>query len=351
MVVEVPYKNLAHTLKSLKIQVIDSLPHIEKYIPSDIKNPEELFDYLKDHVVYRKDPKGVELLQTVQTLMDGAYWGEPGHGDCDCFTILTLAACEYLGFKPVFVCLVSNSRMSPSHIYTEVWDNNKKRFCVFDLTNPYYDMERSYKYKQTLPFMILSLQDSNVNTIYNPRTGQTIVLEDRASRRARRAEKKAFRQAKREAKHSRRLSRIRGRQAVIEARNASKIKGYENQGNDSSQYDEPLPDDQQDDQDTDSTDDSQDDGTMSGPIMSVIGGALKGAIQNVTGSAKQAAQGKLNSITSSSKTNMTATQIKQLTQDKQNLQNQLDAAKTREIIFGSGGLIAGVTLGYLIGKK
>jgi len=170
------YKNLQDTLKELKKQVIDSLPYVSKYIPSDITTPEELFYFLKDLTKYKKDPKGVELLQSVQTLLsENNYHGTPGKGDCDCFTILVLAACEYLGFAPQQVALVGRTAIKPTHIYSLVYDPNKNKMCAMDLTNPYYCMERKYNYKQTLDFMILELADE---------------LSSKATRKAKKAIKK-----------------------------------------------------------------------------------------------------------------------------------------------------------------
>jgi len=147
MVSEQPYKSLKHTLQQLKLQVEDSLPYIGDYIPDRITTPKQLFYYLKSITKYKKDPNGIELLQMAHTLLE-----RNGRGDCDCFTILALAACDELGFGPLYVTIVGNSRLSPSHIYPEVYDEEKGRICVFDLTNPKYDMERPYKFKQRLSF-------------------------------------------------------------------------------------------------------------------------------------------------------------------------------------------------------
>lgn len=196
MEVTVPYKNLTHTLKCLRIQVIDSLPYISRYIPHTIQTPEELFYFLKDNVVYKKDPKGVELLQTVQTLMKRG-----GHGDCDCFTILTLAACRYLNFSPVAVRIVGNQKSGPSHIYSLVWDEQRQSMCAMDLTNPKYCMERSYKYKQTLDFMILSLEDGSLSS-------RASRQEKRAERTQRKEEKHADKTQRKDSRQEKRTKRV-----------------------------------------------------------------------------------------------------------------------------------------------
>jgi hypothetical protein len=149
MVIDVPYQDLTQTLKCIKLQVIDSLPYVSQYIPVDIYTPGELFNYLKPLLTFTPDPNGVELLQTLQTLMS-----RNGYGDCDCFTIAGLTALIYLGFEPLYVVLTGNSKYNPTHIYIEVWDPSRQKITPFDLTNPIYNMERPYKYKQRLRFAL-----------------------------------------------------------------------------------------------------------------------------------------------------------------------------------------------------
>lgn len=150
MVVDVPYESLEHTLKSLKLQVIDSLPVAHYYIPSTIQTPKELFYFLKPQLTFKSDPRGVEYIQTMQTLLSK----NNGFGDCDCFTVTALTSMWYLHFEPMYVDLAGNTTIVPSHIYTSVWDATRGKICPFDLTNPIYNYERPYKFKQRLPFMI-----------------------------------------------------------------------------------------------------------------------------------------------------------------------------------------------------
>ena len=150
MKIEVPYLNLKQTLLCLKLQVIDSLPFNEAFIDSSIKTPRELFNYLKPQLKYKNDPKGVEYLQTMQTLLGK----NKGKGDCDCFTITTLSACYFLNFDPVYVVLVGKSKKAPTHIYTEVYDKETNKMVILDFTNPFFNMERKYNYKQRILFNI-----------------------------------------------------------------------------------------------------------------------------------------------------------------------------------------------------
>jgi len=143
--VDIPYVDLQHTLKCIKIQIIDSIPFAQKFIPDYIQTPSQLFYFLKDNFIYKKDPIGIEYIQTFQTLIKNG-----GRGDCDCATVASIASMYVLGFKPLYITIVSNNRFSPTHIYPEVYDSSKGQIIAFDLTNATYGKERSYKFKQRL---------------------------------------------------------------------------------------------------------------------------------------------------------------------------------------------------------
>jgi hypothetical protein len=143
------YKDLNETLRYLKVQVQESIPFACAVIPSWVATPDDLFDWLKGKVKYKSDPKGIELLQTMQTMFRGKYWGVPGRGDCDCFTITTLACAICLGWDDIYIGLVGRSRSHPVHIYTIVhWEGER---LVFDLTNKRLGQERSYPFIQEVP--------------------------------------------------------------------------------------------------------------------------------------------------------------------------------------------------------
>ena len=150
MVLDIPYVSLTHTLLSVKQQVRDSLPYIHQYIPRDIEDPEQLFYYLKDRTKFKKDPNNDEWIRTVQTLFNKYN----GRGDCDCFTVLSLTSFIYLGYKPMYVMLSGATPVAPTHIYTAVYDRGINRIATFDLTNPDYDHERTYNFKQRLLFQL-----------------------------------------------------------------------------------------------------------------------------------------------------------------------------------------------------
>lgn len=143
------YESLEHTLKLLKLQVIDSLPYVFEFIDKTY-SAENLFRQLKTQLTFKHDPRGVEYIQTMQTL----FAVNNGFGDCDCFSVTALASLYRCGFEPLYVCLAGKSKMQPTHIYVEVYDPKRDLICPFDLTNPIYNYERPYNFKQSIPFKI-----------------------------------------------------------------------------------------------------------------------------------------------------------------------------------------------------
>lgn len=142
------YQDINRTLKGIRTQVIDSLQWSAENLPK-FKNPEQLFKYCKQITTYKNDPHEVELLQTVPTLLCDNWHGEAGAGDCDCFTILTLTLCITSGWNDNYIVLVGRTKLAPVHIYSAVKVNGQ--FYTLDLTNPYINVERPYKYRQFIP--------------------------------------------------------------------------------------------------------------------------------------------------------------------------------------------------------
>lgn len=141
------YKNLNDTLYWLVEQAKNSIPYALEYFPR-FNNPEQVFQCLRLNTQYKNDPKHTELIQHLQTMMEGHYWGEPGRGDCDCFTAALLSVMWANDFPQTYIILVGNSKKAPSHIYAGCDWNGE--IVVLDLTNPFYNTERTYKYKQIL---------------------------------------------------------------------------------------------------------------------------------------------------------------------------------------------------------
>jgi hypothetical protein len=141
------YKSLADTLIQLKKQAIESIPYCYD-LTANIDNPEQLFEYLKTIITYKRDPPGIELLQTAKTLIENNWHGQSGYGDCDCFSILSLACLYCIGENNLFTIVAGQSDKSPSHIYTGFLKHGT--FYDFDLTTDYFNVSRPYKYRKIL---------------------------------------------------------------------------------------------------------------------------------------------------------------------------------------------------------
>lgn len=144
MKMKIPYKDIGHTIEMMGRQIEDSLGYAAGFAPGE-PDPKHLFFILKQNLVYHNDPEGIELLQSFPSMMENNYWGIPGAGDCDCFTIAAVACCIENGI-PVRIVIVGNSPAAPSHVYCEVLDQGK--WIPFDLVNSQYGETRSYAYKK-----------------------------------------------------------------------------------------------------------------------------------------------------------------------------------------------------------
>lgn len=142
-----PYTDINATMKGIRTQVIDSIDYYFENLPI-FSDPEEMFNNLKSMVVYKNDPPGVELLQSVPTLFDNNFWGIRGAGDCDCFSILILTACVCHHWNKQRIVLAGRSKLAPVHIWTEV--KVGKEWIAMDLTQSFYNTKRDYKYIQYL---------------------------------------------------------------------------------------------------------------------------------------------------------------------------------------------------------
>ena len=142
----VKYVDLDHTVRAMKRQIEDSLDYASGFVMAGM-TPSALFSMLKTLTTYKSDPPGVELLQSMPSLFMKNFWGRSGAGDCDCFSITTVACCKVLGI-PCRLVLVGNSPKAPSHVYVEVKD--KGGWVPFDLVNTFYGETKKYRYISTI---------------------------------------------------------------------------------------------------------------------------------------------------------------------------------------------------------
>ena len=93
------YRSLKDTIENMYLQAKRSINYAERFLPSNIETPKELFTILKHNTTYKHDPVNIELLQSMPSLFEDNYWGynKSGYGDCDCFSIAALACCAVMG--------------------------------------------------------------------------------------------------------------------------------------------------------------------------------------------------------------------------------------------------------------
>jgi hypothetical protein len=146
-VLRVPYTDINATMEGIRTQVLDSLFYCKNEMPR-FKDPESMFNNLRQMITYKNDPPGVELLQTVGTLFNDNYHGIPGAGDCDCFSILVLSMCAVHGWNDQRIILAGRTKLAPVHIWTQVKFNGV--WYDMDLTQTYFNTSRKYKYIQKM---------------------------------------------------------------------------------------------------------------------------------------------------------------------------------------------------------
>jgi hypothetical protein len=154
------YRDLNYALKKLRSQIMEGVPYAQTYCPQ-FDTPKEAFNWLKTRTIYTKDPKGIELFQTLPTLLDDNFHGVTGSGDCDCFTIalLTLLVANGL-YKDCGIVLVGRNRFVPVHIYAYTYIDGER--TILDLTNKIYNVERFYPYFQEIPLLINKNEEKNM---------------------------------------------------------------------------------------------------------------------------------------------------------------------------------------------
>lgn len=161
----IPYPGVNKSLPHLKKQIEHSIIWSGKNTPP-LKTPREIWDYAKSRYTFKNDPIGVELFQTVPTLLSNKVT-PPGHGDCDDATIFVLTLMFINGLNGGFV-LAGRHTLSPSHIYAYC-DYQNKRY-ILDLTNKNFDYERFYPYKQYIP---LTIDKNKINMLLQLADGRS----------------------------------------------------------------------------------------------------------------------------------------------------------------------------------
>ena len=143
------YKDLNEVMRYIRLQVEESIPFAQSFVPQS-SDPVALFHWIKPYLHYRKDPPGVELLQSFPTLIKNNYYGKSGTGDCDCFTIAMISACAVQNWpgSRIWVKLAGRNKYTAVHIWSGV--DYKGKETALDLTNPVPAYERDYQYVQKI---------------------------------------------------------------------------------------------------------------------------------------------------------------------------------------------------------
>jgi len=150
-----PYTDINRVCEVIRLQIIDSIPYAAENVPH-FKNPEQLFNWLKLLVRYKNDPEGYEFIQSMPTLFsdfehESGEVYKSGEGDCDCFTVATIAAMYVQGedwIKDFGFVLAGRSPNNPVHIYSYI--KFKGKDYILDLTQPRINMVKDYPYTQKM---------------------------------------------------------------------------------------------------------------------------------------------------------------------------------------------------------
>lgn len=142
--------NLKQVLGYLVQQANISVPYCaERWGTQNTVN--DIWNIGRRYLVYHSDDEEIEQIQSVGTLFEDNIHGASGHGDCDCFTVFTLAmlmanwdACNIDGCA---IVLQGNKRSVPSHILVAVYPNSKEHIFI-DFTEPNLNQVRKYNYLQ-----------------------------------------------------------------------------------------------------------------------------------------------------------------------------------------------------------
>ena len=150
MILKKKYVSLNETLSAMRLQIAEGIPFAKEWAPA-LSNPNDLFLWLKPQLIYKNDPPGIELLQTLPTLIKDNYYGVAGMGDCDCFCIAALTTAFVQNWPrstQYYIVLAGRNPKNAVHIWVEIEYNGKN--YIIDLTNPLPGQKRPYPITQRL---------------------------------------------------------------------------------------------------------------------------------------------------------------------------------------------------------
>lgn len=139
------YVSLRNTLNMLDRQIEVSIPFARDFCANVAQNPYSLFRFLKTQVTYQDDPPGIELIQSMPSLFLDNYYGVPGMGDCDCFSVAACASMLALGI-PTGYTIFGNGKW-PTHICADSYYQGQHTY--FDLVAPSLGVVKPYKWSES----------------------------------------------------------------------------------------------------------------------------------------------------------------------------------------------------------
>lgn len=137
----IDHPGLNQVLKYIVLQAEISIPYcVDRWGTNNSLT--DIWQIGKANLVYKNDADKIEQIQSVPTLFLDNIHKIPGAGDCDCFTVFTIAMLKANNFdsQKISIYLQGQSKSQPSHVLTD-YDGIK-----LDFTQPIIDDVRKYKY-------------------------------------------------------------------------------------------------------------------------------------------------------------------------------------------------------------
>jgi hypothetical protein len=143
----IPYPGLKKTLKYLLDQSLISIDYCIDRFGTD-NTIKDIWQIGKNNLTYVNDAYKIEQIQSVGTLFENNIHDIPGAGDCDCFTVYTIAMLLASNYptKNIFIVLQGNKKDAPSHILTAYIDEKTGEKYYLDFTQPMFNTVRTYKF-------------------------------------------------------------------------------------------------------------------------------------------------------------------------------------------------------------
>ena len=137
----IPHPGLAEVLGYIILQADTSVNYCADRFGTS-NTVADIWQIGKSRLIYENDDPQIEQIQSVQTLFENNIHNIPGAGECDCFTVFTIAMLKASkhNIKKISIYLQGNNNKTPSHVLTDY--NGIK----IDFTQPTIDSIRKYNF-------------------------------------------------------------------------------------------------------------------------------------------------------------------------------------------------------------